>query len=108
MGYIYELLDSAKEKIAFNCGRVERKYKPIWKRIDDRWTPQMHQPLHAAGYYLNQQLCYEDKFSKDVEVRNGLQVCIQRTLSEEDCLVADIQLDSYNLALGDFGSPMAV
>jgi hypothetical protein len=53
MGYIYELLDSAKEKIAFNCGRVERKYKSIWKRIDDRWTPQMHQPLHAAGYYLN-------------------------------------------------------
>ena len=29
MGYIYELMNSAKEKIAFNCGGVERKYIPI-------------------------------------------------------------------------------
>ena len=29
MGYIYELMDSAKVKIAFNCGGVERKYGPI-------------------------------------------------------------------------------
>ena len=50
MGYIYELMDSAKEKIAFNCGGVERKYDPIWKKIDTRWTPQLHRPLHAAGY----------------------------------------------------------
>ena len=39
MGYIYELMDSAKEKIAFNCGGVERKYGPIWRKIDARWTP---------------------------------------------------------------------
>ena len=42
MGYIYELMDSAKEKIAFNCGGVERKYGPIWRKIDVRWTPQLH------------------------------------------------------------------
>ena len=29
MGYIYELMDSAKVKIASNCGGVERKYGPI-------------------------------------------------------------------------------
>ena len=29
MSYIYELIDSAKEKIAFNCGGVERKYSTI-------------------------------------------------------------------------------
>ena len=29
IGYIYELMDSAKENIAFNCGDVERKYSPI-------------------------------------------------------------------------------
>ena len=34
MGFIYELMDVAKEKIAFNCGKVERKYKPIWRRIE--------------------------------------------------------------------------
>ena len=56
MGYIYELMDSANEKIAFNCGGVERKYGPIWRKFDARWTPQLHRPLHAAGYYLNPQL----------------------------------------------------
>ena len=29
MSYIYELMDSAKVKIAFNCGGVGRKYGPI-------------------------------------------------------------------------------
>ena len=29
MGYIYELMDSTKKKIAFNCGDVKRKYGPI-------------------------------------------------------------------------------
>ncbi|XP_050373310.1 uncharacterized protein LOC126790965 [Argentina anserina] len=53
MGFIYELMDAAKDKIATNLGNVEAKYLPIWRRIDNRWTPQLHQPLHAAGYYLN-------------------------------------------------------
>ncbi|RVW43014.1 hypothetical protein CK203_090073 [Vitis vinifera] len=53
MGYIYELMDSAKEKIAFNCRGMERKYGPIWRKIDARWTPQLHRPLYAADYYLN-------------------------------------------------------
>jgi hypothetical protein len=53
MGYIYELMDAAKEKIAFNLQRNLRHYQPIWNKIDARWTPQLHQPLHAAGYYLN-------------------------------------------------------
>ena len=63
MGYIYELMDLAKEKIAFNCGGNVRKYGPIWNKIDARWTPQLHRPLHAAGYYLNPQLRYRDSFS---------------------------------------------
>nr|CAN72140.1 hypothetical protein VITISV_017107 [Vitis vinifera] len=63
MGYIYELMDLAKKKIAINCGGMERKYSPIWRKIDARWTSQLHRHLHAAGYYLNPQLRYEDKFS---------------------------------------------
>ncbi|XP_059590557.1 uncharacterized protein LOC132253158 [Vitis vinifera] len=71
MGYIYELMDSAKENIAFNCGGVERKYDPIWRKIDARWTLQLHQPLHAAGYYLNPQLRYGDKFSNVDEIERA-------------------------------------
>ena len=90
MGYIYELMDSAKEKIAFNCGGVERKYDPIWRKIDARWTPQLHRPLHAAGYYLNSQLRYGDKFSNVDEVRKGLFECMDRMLDYQERLKADI------------------
>nr|XP_033508858.1 uncharacterized protein LOC104084442 [Nicotiana tomentosiformis]XP_033508859.1 uncharacterized protein LOC104084442 [Nicotiana tomentosiformis] len=56
MGYMYHLMTKAKENIALNCGNYERKYGPIWKRIDERWSSQLYRPLHAAGYYLNPQL----------------------------------------------------
>ncbi|RVX19940.1 hypothetical protein CK203_004465 [Vitis vinifera] len=86
MGYIYELMDSAKEKIAFNCGVMERKYGPIWRKIYARWTPQLHWSLHAAGYYLNPQLRNEDNFSNVDEMRFGgstpeLQKFVVRVLS---------------------------
>ncbi|XP_050380051.1 uncharacterized protein LOC126797469 [Argentina anserina] len=69
MGYIYELMDAAKEKIAFGLKKNPRHYQPIWNKIDARWTPQLHQPLHAAGYFLNPQLHYEDNFSIVLEVK---------------------------------------
>ena len=94
MGFIYKLMDVAKEKIAFNYGKVEIKYKPIWRRMG----PQLHQPLHAGGYYLNPKLCYEETFSNDDEVRKGFKDCMTRMLSFEDRMTADIQLDLYDEA----------
>ena len=94
MGYIYELMDSAKEKIAFNCGGVERKYGPIWRKIDARLTPQLHRPLHAASYYLNSQLRYGDNFSNVDVVKKGLFECMDRMLDYQERLKANIQLDS--------------
>ncbi|RVW39168.1 hypothetical protein CK203_078168 [Vitis vinifera] len=108
MGYIYELMDSAKEKIAFNCRGMERKYGPIWRKIDVRWTPQLHRSLHAAGYYLNPQLRYGDKFSNVDEVRKGLFECMDTMLDYQERLKADIQLDSYDQAMGEFGSRIAI
>ncbi|RVW87894.1 hypothetical protein CK203_039727 [Vitis vinifera] len=97
-----------KEKIAFNCRGVERKYGPIWRKIDARWTPQLHRPLHATGYYLNPQLRYGDKFSNVDEVRKGLFECMDRMLDYQERLKADIQLDSYDQAMGEFGSHIAI
>ena len=108
MGYIYELIDASKEKIAFNCGGIERKYGPIWRKIDARWTPQLHWPLYAACYYLNPQLRYEDKFSNVDEVRKGLFECMDRMLDYQECLQVDSQLDSYDQAIGEFGSRIAI
>ncbi|KAL6583976.1 hypothetical protein OROMI_003265 [Orobanche minor] len=96
MGYIYELMDRAKETIKFNCGGVKKKYMPIWRKIDARWTPRLHHPLHAAGYYLNPQLRYEVGFSNYSEVKEGLYACMDRMLSNDDRLAANIQLDNYD------------
>ncbi|RVX09356.1 hypothetical protein CK203_015304 [Vitis vinifera] len=79
MGYIYELMDSAKEKIAFN-----------------------------SGYYLNPQLQYGDKFSNVDEVRKGLFECMDRMLDYQERLKVDIQLDLYDQAMGEFGSRIAI
>ena len=108
MGYIYELMDSVNKKIPFNCGGMERKYDQIWRKIDARWTPQLHQPLHAAGYYLNLQLCYEDKFSNVDEVRKGLFECMDKMLDYQERLKVDIQLNSYDQAMSEFGGRIAI
>ncbi|XP_028094883.1 uncharacterized protein LOC114294889 [Camellia sinensis] len=108
MGYIYELMDSAKEKITFNCGGNVRKYGPIWNKINARWTPQLHRSLHAAGFYLNPQLHYRDSFSNVEEVKQGLYQCMDRMLSYDERLKADIQLDYYDQAKGEFGSRVAI
>ena len=89
MGYIYELMDSAKGKIAFNCGS-KRKYGPIWRKIDARLTLQLHRPLHATSYYLNPQLRYEDKFSNVNKVRKGLFECMDKMLDYQERLKVDI------------------
>lgn len=92
MAYIYKLMDSAKEMIAFNCSGNARKYKPLGNRIDTRWTPQLHQPLHAAGYYLNPQFCYADEFSNVEVVREGLFECMDQMLDYDAHLKADSQI----------------
>jgi Protein of unknown function (DUF 659) len=53
MGYIYEAMDRAKEEIAANFNNKISSYKKIWEIIDQRWSLQLHRPLHAAAYYLN-------------------------------------------------------
>ena len=32
MSYIYEFMDLTNDKIACNCGEIERKYDLIWKK----------------------------------------------------------------------------
>ncbi|XP_057988990.1 uncharacterized protein LOC110663940 [Hevea brasiliensis] len=53
MGYIYEVMDRAKETNANSFNGNEEKYKHIFEIIDARWSVQLHHPLHAARYFLN-------------------------------------------------------
>uniref|UniRef100_A0A2C9UB49 Uncharacterized protein n=1 Tax=Manihot esculenta TaxID=3983 RepID=A0A2C9UB49_MANES len=58
-----------KEAIAKTFGENEDKYKEIFEIIDKRRESQLHQPLHAKGYYLNPEYFYSNKnIEQDEEV----------------------------------------
>ena len=53
IGYIYEVMNRAKDTIVRSFNGNEEKYKEIFKIIYKRWEIQLHQPLHVVGYFLN-------------------------------------------------------
>ncbi|CAI9282376.1 unnamed protein product [Lactuca saligna] len=97
MGYIYEAMDIAKERIASSFKNKEDKYKQFFEIIDKRWNCQLHQDLHAAGHELNQGLYYNNpSVEDDSEVITGLMECIHKlSLSEEDELKMYTELPTY-------------
>ncbi|XP_022635871.1 uncharacterized protein LOC106758329 [Vigna radiata var. radiata] len=84
MGFIYEEMDSAKEKIRSNFNNIKKSYEEVWKIIDARWNNQLHRPLHAAAYFLNPHFHYEPNFRSDDgrEVKEGLYFCMRRLIPD--------------------------
>ncbi|XP_049933903.1 uncharacterized protein LOC126410076 [Nymphaea colorata] len=80
----------------------------IWKMIDKRWTGQLHQPLHAAAYYLNPGIRFSPTF-KDREVLSGLLNCINVLVAdyrEQDAV--NKELDIYDTCYRGMGQHVAV
>ncbi|RZB46987.1 hypothetical protein D0Y65_050860 [Glycine soja] len=83
MGFIYVEMDRANERIKSNFNNVKKNYELVWEIIDKRWENQLYRPLHAATYYLNPQLHFEDDFKKDNgEVKEGLFICMMRLVKD--------------------------
>ncbi|XP_058084673.1 uncharacterized protein LOC131232455 [Magnolia sinica] len=53
MGYIYDAMERAKNKIMDHFNYRDRDYRPILDIIDRRWGSQMSSPLYSAAYILN-------------------------------------------------------
>jgi hypothetical protein len=110
MGYIYEAMDRCKEAIMKAFNNNESKYSDIFEIIDRRWSCQLHRPLHAAGYYLNPELCYANPdIESDAEVMQGLYHVIQRLVPDpdiQDKITNEMSL--YREAKGLFGMDMAI
>jgi len=110
MGYIYETMDRAKEAIAKSFSNKEVNYGEAFRYIDTGWECQLHQPLHAVEYYLNQQIYYSNPSIEDCsEVMKDLFDCIARTvldLETQDKILAE--LNSYKTSQGLLGMPMAI
>ncbi|CAI9303558.1 unnamed protein product [Lactuca saligna] len=108
MGYIYEAMDRAKEAIADAFKNKEDKYAKVFKISDRRWNCQLHQPLHAAEYYLNLALYYENpNVENDDEVMSGLMSCIHKlALNEDEEMKIHAELPIYRSAQWIFGNPI--
>ncbi|KAH6793046.1 hAT dimerization domain-containing protein / transposase-like protein [Perilla frutescens var. hirtella] len=110
IGYIYEAMDRAKEAIAKSFSMNEEHYKEAFEFIDRRWECQLHQPLHATGYFLNPEFYYANPEQVScVEVEKGLYDCIERLspdLETQDKIM--FELDTYKNASGLFGNAMTI
>ncbi|KAG7577018.1 hypothetical protein ISN45_Aa03g013410 [Arabidopsis thaliana x Arabidopsis arenosa] len=98
LGYIYDTVDSIKESIAREFNHKPQLYKPLWDVIDDVWNKHLHNPLHAAGYFLNPTAFYSTDFHLDLEVATGLISSLIHMV--EDCHVQykiSTQIDMYRL-----------
>ncbi|XVE99243.1 hypothetical protein REPUB_Repub03eG0181000 [Reevesia pubescens] len=106
MGYIYEAIDREKLAIKKNC----RYYHRYWEIIGRRWTSQLHNDLHSAGYFLNPQFQYDDNSSTHVihETMEGVENVIQKLRpSLNNQIMGMNQLLLYRDKMDTFGTPLA-
>ncbi|XP_047129494.1 uncharacterized protein LOC124809441 [Hydra vulgaris] len=109
MGFIYEAMDRAKEKIAQNLNHDVIKYQIVWDIVDSRWDRLLHTHLHAAAYFLNPHFQYEPSFSSHHEIKLGLYSCMERLIGgSEEREKVDLPIDSFRNAQGLFGRVNAV
>ena len=109
MGYIYEAMDRAKQAIIKAFNENEERYTNIFKIIDERWECQLHQPLHAVGYFLNPKYFYfDDNIATNHEITARLYACMQRLVpiaEIQDKIMAELPI--YKKAEGLFGIELA-
>ncbi|XP_042410286.1 uncharacterized protein LOC121999707 [Zingiber officinale] len=110
MGYIYVTMDRAKEKIAKAFGNNEDRYKDVFEIIDHRWQLQLHQDLHATGYFLNLKFFYSNsEIEQDEEVVMGLYNSISRLTDDPESKgTIHTELLKYKQAEGLFGKQIAI
>eukprot|EP00253_Pinus_taeda_P018628 PITA_18628 len=110
IGYIYEAMDQAKEKIRATYKDRLAEYGHIWEIIENRWNNQFHHPIHPTGYFLNPKYHYKARIRdlQDGEVRAGLVDCLECMVpSHADQLEIHRQLTVFSMATGTFGKNLA-
>ena len=106
IGYIYEAMEKAKEIIMKSFNNDESKYNDVFTIIDNRWSSQLHCPLHVASHFLNLEFfCSNPYMEYDQEVTNGLYDCIRRLVQSKDVQQNFLtELPLYKSANGLFGN----
>ncbi|MQL75748.1 hypothetical protein Taro_008111 [Colocasia esculenta] len=101
MGYLYEAMDKAKEKLR---ERNPKAYRKWWAIIDKRWEMTLHHDFHAAGYFFNPKIQYKDDVHNDGEVMRGTINVIPRIArSMNERLDAVAEVERYKMKVGIYG-----
>eukprot|EP00253_Pinus_taeda_P021372 PITA_21372 len=113
MGYLYEVMDKAKEAIyRYYEDKGEEGFTrgdEIWGVIDEQWNNTLHHPIHATELYLNPTFSSACRFRFDAEVMDGFYHCILRmVLTSTECNEISKQLEVYTLGSGTFGYDMDI
>lgn len=111
MGYIYKAMDNAKDTIARSFLNREVDYKKVHDIIDQRWECQLSRPLHAASYYLNPSIFYDnmDAILQDEKLMVSVYKCVERlapNVETEDLIIDEI--DKYKNMEGLFANNAAI
>eukprot|EP00253_Pinus_taeda_P011205 PITA_11205 len=113
MGYLYEVMDRAKESIrAYYDDKGDEGFQKqllLWEVIDERWNKTPHRPIHAAGIYLNLAFSYPCGFLFDAEIMDGFLTCVKRMVRyPAERAEISKEMEIYRMASGTFGFEMAV
>ncbi|KAJ6792927.1 Uncharacterized protein M6B38_236825 [Iris pallida] len=73
--------------------------------IDKRWNNQLHQDIHAAGYFLNPKYQYANDVVNDDEVLNGFHRVVNRMVNDNETrLNINREAKRFRLKTSAFGS----
>lgn len=108
MGYLYDSMEKAKKEISSAFDNKESDYLPYLEVIGHA-LDELHNPLHAAAYYLNPSTYFNPNFSMNNVIQKGLLDCIETlelNLAAQDNITK--HKASYEDAVGDFSRPVAL
>jgi hypothetical protein len=110
MGFVYGMLEDAKNEIKVACNRKENLYRPILCIIEKESKGRLDSTLHLAAYYLNPYYYYGDRTIQDNSlVIAAIMRCIDVFYPEEDIQdeIASKELLMYKMKEGLMGGGIA-
>ncbi|MQL86574.1 hypothetical protein Taro_019113, partial [Colocasia esculenta] len=111
MGYLYEAMDKAKERLREKHSMAFQKW---WRIIDARWESTLHHDLHATGYFFNPRHQYSDSphndahlldYKEDGDLGLHKNKSIVKQQAHTNCLTYGVQLH-HNLEKAQWGAAM--
>lgn len=117
MGYIYHRVEQLMKKIPIMLSDPKNKIllEKVMKIVRERWSEQLYEPLHAAGYYLNPSIYFSNPLEsgEDLDinayVKKGLYDAIEMLFKDEDIQDKIInQLMFYRSATGLMGKQPSI